>query len=369
MTITGGLCSRAMHGFLRHNPPDTLLFAATVALGVLIASILMRRYVLKRLAVLAAKSATIVDDVVVHFFESIRGWGWAVIAVACACSALTLSVTQSRVVHQSLVVLFALQLGLTLQSVISFTVEKRRGELGRPGAETTLAAVNAIGRVLVWCAVLLLALSNLGVQISTLAATLGVGGLAAAFAVQNVLGDVFASLSIYFDRPFDIGDSIQVDQLVGVVESISWRSTRLRSITGEQIVFGNSDLTRSRILNYRRLSERRVLLQFRLPLDTPVATLESIPSRMKEIVEAQKDVRFERAHLVEVGESALLVETVFWCTSNEYEKMLDRKQAVILGVRRVLDEHKVAFAIPRTMVERRDATDGITAHARSDASP
>lgn len=342
-----------MHGFLNRNAPDDIAFAAALALVVLVLSIVARRYLLGRLAKLATKSATIVDDLVVHFFESIGGWGWSAIAVASGLATLSLSVTQARVAHHTFVVVFALQLGVSLQAVIAFAVQKRREQEGRPGAATTLAAVNAIGRLVVWSAIVVLVLSNLGVQISALAATLGVGGLAAAFAVQNVLGDLFASLSIYLDRPFDIGDAIQVDQLSGVVESISWRSTRVRSVTGEQIVFGNNDLTRTRIQNFRRLSERRVLLTFRLPLDAPVATLESMPARMKEIVEAQKDVRFERTHLTEVGESALVFETVFWCTTSEHEKMLDRRQAVILGLRRALDADRLHFAIPRTIVEQR----------------
>lgn len=342
-----------MQGFLHRNAPDGLLLAAVLALVVLCVSIAVRRYLLGRLAALAAKNATVIDDLIVNFFESIRGWGWGAIAIAGGLATLNLSLREARVVHHVFVVVFAIQLGLSLQTVIATAVEKRRQSEGRPGAATTLAAVNAIGRLLVWCAVILLGLSNLGVQVSALAATLGVGGLAAAFAVQNVLGDLFASLSIYLDRPFDIGDAIQVDQLSGVVEGISWRSTRLRSVSGEQIVFGNSDLTRARIQNFRRMSERRVLLTFRLPLDTPMTTLETMPTRVKAIVEAQKDVRFERAHLVDVGETALQFDTVFWCTTTEYEKMLDRKQAVILGVRRLLDEHGVAFAIPRTMIERR----------------
>jgi small-conductance mechanosensitive channel len=342
-----------MHGFLARNRPDDLLLAAVVALVVLGASIALRRYVLARLAALAAKTETIVDDLVVHFFQSIRGWGWSAIAIVSGLSVLRLSSTQERALHQSFVVIFALQLGLSLQSVIGVAVDKQREREGRPGAATTLAAVNAVGRLLVWSAVVLLGLSNLGVQVSALAATLGVGGLAAAFAVQNVLGDLFASLSIYLDRPFDIGDAIQVDSLSGVVESISWRSTRVRSVSGEQIVFGNSDLTRARIQNYRRLSERRVLLQFRLPLDAPIGMLEAMGSKVREVVEAQKDVRFERAHLTDVGEHAFVLETVFWCTTSDYEKMLDRKQAVILGVRRALDAENVAFAVPRTMVERR----------------
>jgi small-conductance mechanosensitive channel len=344
-----------MHGFLNRNSPDEIATAALLALVVLVLSIAARRYLLGRLAKLAAKSATIVDDLIVHFFESIRGWGWSAIAVASGLATLQLSTTQARVVHHVFVVVFALQLGLSLQAVIAFAVQKRREDEGRPGAATTLAAVNAIGRLVVWSAVIVLGLSNLGVQISALAATLGVGGLAAAFAVQNVLGDLFASLSIYLDRPFDIGDAIQVDQLSGVVESISWRSTRVRSVAGEQIVFGNNDLTRTRIQNFRRLKERRVMLAFRLPLDAPLATLETMPQRVKEVVLAQKDVRFERAHLTEVGESALVFETVFWSTTSDYEQMLERRQAVILGVRRVLDAQGVAFAVPRTMVERRGA--------------
>ncbi len=341
-----------MHGFLARNSPDELLQASAVALLVLVVSIALRRYVLARLAALAAKSETVLDDLAVLFFQSIRGWGWGALALVAGVSQLTLPSGQSSLLHDVFVVVFAIQLGLSLQTVIAAAVAKRREREGRPGAATTLAAVDAISRLFVWSAILLAALSNLGVQVSALAATLGVGGLAAAFAVQNVLGDVFASLSIYLDRPFDIGDAIQIDTLSGVIESISWRSTRMRSTSGEQIVFGNSDIARARIQNFRRLSERRVLLTLRLPLDMPVEKLESMPTRIKTIIETQKDVRFERAHIVDVGESAFQLETVFWCTTSEYETMLDRKQAVIIGLRRVLDEHGVPFAVPRTMIER-----------------
>lgn len=341
---------RGLHG---PNDPDAILVAGLVALAVLLGSIAFRRYALRRLAALAAKTTTVVDDLAVHFLESIRGWGWGAIAIASGVAMLDLSRTEERVVHHTLAVVFALQLGLSLQSVIALAVEKRRVREGRPGAATTLAAVDAVGRLVVWSGVTLALLSNLGVQVSALAATLGVGGLAAAFAVQNVLGDLFASLSIYLDRPFDIGDAIQVGDLSGVVESISWRSTRLRSASGEQLVFGNGDLSRSRIQNFRRMSERRVLLTFRLPLDTPMDVLETLPGRVKEIALAQKDVRFDRAHVVDVSETALVLETVFWCTTTEYEKMLDRKQAVILGVRRVLDEASVRLAVPRAVLEHR----------------
>lgn len=340
-----------MHRFLARNSPDDLLFAALLALGVLALSILTRRYVLARLEALAAKNATVVDDLIVHFVKSIRGWGWSAIAVASGLSALDFTAAQDRIVHDGLVVAFAAQGGICLQSVITFAVQKRREREERPGAATTLAAVNAIGNLLVWSAVLLAGLSNLGVEISALAATLGVGGLAAAFAVQNLLGDLFASLSIYLDRPFDIGDAIQIDQLVGTVESISWRSTRVRSVSGEQIVFGNGDLTRTRIQNFRRLDERRVLIRFRLPLDAPMAVLESMPARAKALVEKEAGTRFERAHLTDVGEHAFVFELVFWSTTPDFQAMLDRKQSVILGLRRELDTQSISFAVPRMTLD------------------
>ncbi|MFO0682995.1 MAG: mechanosensitive ion channel family protein [Sandaracinus sp.] len=345
-----------MHGFLNRNAPDDLVAAALVALAVLLGSAALRRYALKGLAALAAKTPTIIDDLVVHFFESIRGWGWVAIALLSGVLLLDWTPTQERALHHAFVVAFAVQLGLSLQAVLMLGVERTRQREGRPGTATTAAAVGAVGRLLVWSAIVLVGLSNLGVEVSALAATLGVGGLAAAFAVQNVLGDLFAALSIYFDRPFDIGDSIQVDTFGGLVEEISWRSTRVRSTSGEQIVFANSDLTRARILNFRRLNERRVLLTFRLPLDTKVEKLEAMPGRVRGLVEGLKDVRFERAHLVDVSDGGYQLDLVFWCTSPEYERMLDRKQSVILGVRRILDEQGLTHAIPRTLVERGAAT-------------
>jgi small-conductance mechanosensitive channel len=343
-----------MHRFFSRLDSDELLAASLAALIVLVLSMVLRRFVLARLAALAAKTTTGLDDLAVRFLESIRGWGWVALALAAGARMLTLSSAYTRLVHHSLVLVLSLQLGIALQAVIELAVEQNRKREGRPSAATTVAAVGAMSRLVVWSLVVVLALSNLGVEVATLAATLGVGGLAAAFAVQNILGDLFASLSIYLDRPFDLGDAIQVDELSGVVESISWRSTRIRSASGEQLVFSNGELNRARIRNYRRLSERRILLTFRLPLDTDVALLEALPGKVRALVGEQKEARFERAHITDVGESALTFELVLWSTSDAYERMLDLKQAIIVGVRRILDEANVPLAVPaRVHIERR----------------
>jgi small-conductance mechanosensitive channel len=346
-----------------HSLPDDLAFAAILALGVLGASIAFRRYALGHLERLAEKTSTVLDDLFVAFLKSIRGWGWAAIALASGVSTLEMSHTQGRIVHDAFVVLFAAQLGLSFQDVIAVAVEKNREREARPGAATTLSAMSGVGKLIAWAAVAVLGLSNLGVEVSALVAGLGVGGLAAAFAVQNVLGDLFAALSIYLDRPFDIGDSIQVDELAGVVDAISWRSTRLRSQNGEQIVFANGDLARARVLNYRRMSERRVVVSFRIPLDTSARVLEALSGRVQKVVEEQKDVRFERATLNEVGEDAFVFDLVFWSQGAEQRKMFERKHAVIVALHRMLEAEGARFAVPRSEITRRALS------ARDDASP
>ena len=167
-----------------------------------------------------------------------------------------------------------------------------------------------VGRIVLWSVVLLMILDNLGVNITALVASLGIGGIAVALAVQNILGDIFASLSIALDRPFAIGDFIVVGDVLGTVEYIGLKTTRIRSLSGEQIVFSNADLLKSRIRNYKRMTERRVVFGFGVVYQTPHDKLERIPAMVREVIEAQPKTRFDRAHFKEYGDSALAFEAV-----------------------------------------------------------
>ncbi len=180
--------------------------------------------------------------------------------------------------------------------------------------------------------VVLLLLDNLGYQITTLIAGLGIGGIAIAFAVQNILVDVFASFSIMIDKPFMVGDFIIVGDLLGTVEYIGIKTTRVRSLSGEQLVFSNNDLLKSRIRNYKRMFERRVVFTFRVPYNTAYDKVQTIPKMVKEIIESVEKTRFDRAHFKEYGEHSLVYEVVYYVLVPEYNIYMDIQQDINLNL-------------------------------------
>jgi small-conductance mechanosensitive channel len=209
-----------------------------------------------------------------------------------------------------------------------------------------------VGKVILWAVAVLLALDNLpGIQVDTLIASLGVGGVAVALAVQNVLGDLFASLSIVLDEPFVIGDSISVGEYVGTVEHIGLKSTRVRSLTGEQLVFSNADLLDSRIRNYGRMDERRASFSLGVANETPYAKLVEIPAIVQEIVEAQPYARFGRAHLKEFGDFALNHEIVYYLLTSDYTVFMDTQQAINLEILRRFAEEEIELPYPTQTVQ------------------
>lgn len=210
----------------------------------------------------------------------------------------------------------------------------------------SLSIIGFIVNVVIWALVVMLTLENLGVDITALVAGLGIGGIAVALAVQNVLGDLFASLSITLDRPFVVGDFLIVGDFMGSVEYIGIKSTRLRSLSGEQIIMANSDLLSSRVRNYGRMSERRVVFTTNVTYETPIELVEKVPGLIREIVEAQKDARFDRSHFQKHGSASLDFETVYYVLSADYNKYMDIQQAINLRLHRKFTELNIEFAYP-----------------------
>ena len=183
-----------------------------------------------------------------------------------------------------------------------------------------------------WSLVVLLALENLGFNITTLLAGLGIGGIAMALAAQGILGDIFASMTIALDRPFAIGDFITIDNVMGTVEHIGLKTTRLRSISGEQIIIANTDLLKSRVRNFKRLTERRVEFTIGVSYDMPAAKLALIPAIMRDAIEGQPQTRFDRAHFKQYGENALVFEAAFYFRDPDYNRYMDVQQAINLAI-------------------------------------
>jgi small-conductance mechanosensitive channel len=213
-------------------------------------------------------------------------------------------------------------------------------------AATTMSVLGFIGRVALWVLLTLVALSNLGFDITALVAGLGVGGIAVALAAQNILGDLFASLSIVFDKPFVIGDFIIVDDVLGTVERIGMKTTHLRSLSGELIVFSNADLLKARIRNYKRMYERRVVFSLGVTYQTPADKLARIPDIVREIITAQSKTRFDRAHFKSYGDFALLFEAVYYVLDSDYNAYMDVHQAINLEIFRRFAQEGVEFAYP-----------------------
>ncbi len=226
-----------------------------------------------------------------------------------------------------------------------------RNDLLKRKADTqsSLAAISLLGTALkglLVIAAILVALSNLGVDVGALVAGLGVGGIAVALAAQNVLGDLLASLSIVLDKPFVVGDFIVVGSDNGTVETIGVKTTRVRSLSGEELIFSNKDLLESRVRNFKRMSDRRVVLTFGVTYSTPREKLNEIPNWIQEIVTRDSKLRFDRVHLSSLGESAINYELVFIVLDPDYNAYMNIQQRILLEVIGKFEEEEVEFAFP-----------------------
>ena len=244
----------------------------------------------------------------------------------------------------------ALLLQVTLWAQRAFNVWLRgyeqRARSGDGGDATIVGLISFVGRTAIWAIALLMILDNLGFNITTLVASLGIGGIAIALAVQNVLADLFASLSIGLDKPFVVGDFIIVDSLMGTVEHVGLKTTRLRSLSGEQLIFSNTDLLKSRIRNYKRMYERRIVFTFGVLYSTPRETLAQLGAEVRTIIEAQPQTRFDRAHFFRFGDFSLDFEVVYYVLDPAYNLYMDIQQAINLAMIDRFAELGAEFAFP-----------------------
>lgn len=236
-------------------------------------------------------------------------------------------------------------------------VRVRRGRED-PSRVSSFGILSLAAQVAVWSLALLVALQNLGFEITALIAGLGIGGVAIAFALQNILGDIFCSVAIVLDKPFAVGDFIIVGDQLGVVENIGIKTTRVRSLWGEQIVFSNADLTSSRIRNYKRMKERRITFGLGVVYETPVEKLEHIPAIIRESIESISLTRFDRAHFKQYGNFSLDFEAVYYVLSPDYNTYMDIQQNINLAIFRRFKEQGIHFAYPTQEIIIRPTGEG-----------
>ncbi len=347
------------------NPLRAWIAALVLGAAVWVALRGLVHVLVRRLTSLAARTKTSWDDIIAAILRATRPWFLTAVAALVVVLVLSLPADWELTVRRIAAVSFILQGGVWVSAGLTAWLAGYRAARIKDdaAAATTVVAVGFIGKVVLWSLVLLLALQNLGINVTALVAGLGVGGIAVALAAQNFLGDLFASISIVLDKPFVIGDLIVLDSFAGTVENVGLKTTRLRSVTGEQVVLANSDLLGSRLRNFGRLRERRILFPLGVTYGTSQENLERIPSIVREAVQSVEHARFDRAHFKSFGASSLDFEIVYYVDIPDYAAYMDAQQAINLHIFRRFQEEGIEFAYPTQTLYVARAEEGVRTSA------
>ncbi len=338
--------------FLENEFLGASVYAWLVALalwaGTAAVLILLNRFVAWKVGRIAERTSNQIDDYVAALLKETRVYFLIVASLYFTSLILELPGALDRWISTIAFLVFMVQIVIWGTRLAAFWTERYREEklATDAGAVTTVVAIGWLIRVALWAFVFLLILDYFGKDITALVAGLGIGGIAIALAVQNILGDLFASLSIVLDRPFVVGDFVAVNDFLGTVEHVGLKTTRIRSISGEQIIFSNGDLLQSRIRNYKRMFERRIVFTLGVTYQTPHEKIAAIPAMLREIVERQDQVRFDRAHFKGFGDFALNFEVVYYVLTPEYLVYMDIQQAINLAVHERFSSEGIDFAFP-----------------------
>jgi small-conductance mechanosensitive channel len=341
----------AVQALLFGIPPTEWLIASIVGVVVWAALWILRNLIASRFQKYSnAKNPTLIR-LIGYLISNTTQILFFAVALDAAQESLTLPDKVQRIVSNTVMILVLIQIGLWAGRSVRFYLEMKERERGADRVFSgSLDIISFVARMLIWSLLILLGLDNLGVNITALLAGLGVGGVAVALALQNVLGDLFASLSIALDKPFVIGDNLVIDTFIGKVEHIGIKTTRLRSEGGEQIILSNADILKSRVRNFGRLSQQRILAAIRVRFDTPTEKLKALPQLLENVVREHPQAHFERCHLKTLGESAFQFELSYFVQQPAANPILDLQQAVNF---RIIDELRrlgVEFAYPAQLV-------------------
>ncbi len=353
-----------MWDFLRNPFADNAAQDWLIAAIVVVVMIVLLRTVmgigLRRLRAIAKKTETDVDDLATELLEKTKFLFVALVALYVGARSLNLPPEVDDLLSTILVLGFLIQGASWANGFVNFMLESwaRQKFEADPTISTALGSVGFLIRFAVWATFIMLALDNLGIDVGPLVASLGIGGLALALALQGVLGDLFASLTIIFDKPFAVGDYIQVGDLAGTVQHVGLKSTRIRAATGEQLVFANADLLGSRIRNFQSRQERRCAFTLGVTYDTSSEKLGRIPDLIRKIIESRENTRFDRSFFLAFGDSALNFETVYYMLVPDFQTYGETHHAINLEIFRTFAEEGIEFAYPTQTVYLEGVTPG-----------
>lgn len=334
--------------YLNNFTSPVWLTATILSLVFYIVFFSLQKILIKQGGKRAAKTNTQLDDLAVELLTHIKKYFLLALSIYLGCIWIKVSAHTRNIFDKAIIIIGLIQVAQLAGIIINFWITKHLKSKSEQNLEmaSTVGLISIVVKAITYSIILLLALNNLGVDVTALIAGLGVGGIAIALAMQNILTDLFSSLTIVLDKPFIVGDFIIVNDLMGTVENIGLKTTRVRSISGEQLIFGNGDLLQSRIKNYKRMSERRVVQNLTVTYQTLDTLLDEIPVFVKQIVEKRDKVRFDRCHFLRFQDSSLEFELVYWVLGPEFNDYADRAHAINVEIFRKFAEMKIDFAYP-----------------------
>ncbi len=326
------------------------LYQYTLALGLFLAIFLGLHLLLlvlrNRLRVFARKTKTQADDALLRILDKKHPLEYMGIALYIALQTLTLDPLLSKVIFIGFLALMTYIVIDAISALLTSFLQRITADENRQAAAPILLNLTVIGKALLWLFGIFIVLSNAGIDITSLIAGLGIGGIAVALALQNILSDLFSSFAIHFDKPFLVGDLIVVGDKTGVVEKIGIKTTRIRAVQGEEIVFANKQLTEAQIQNFKKMRERRVVFSIGVTYETPYQLLQEIPALLRSIIERQQTVRFDRAHFARFDSSALTFEVVYYVLSDNYKVYMDIQQQINFAILQAFTERNISLAYP-----------------------
>lgn len=332
--------------FLGNRISDYLIAATALLIGLFVINVVMR-YFIKRIKKISEKTTATLDDFLVNVLEKLAIPFLYLLAIYISIKSLSFHPYFERGANyfELAVVMYFLA-----RFVIMLVGYGFKTYLAKSGYDTSLErslqGITVVIKILVWGGAVIFFLDNLGFKISAVIAGLGIGGVAVALAAQTILKDLFSYFSIIFDHPFKIGDFIIIGDYMGTIEHIGIKTTRIRSLGGEILVFSNSDLTDSRLRNYRLMEKRRVVFKLGVTYETPTEKLKGIPKIIENIIKNVKDAMFDRAHFFSYGDFSLIFEIVYYVAGADYNKYMDIQQEINFAVREEFEKRGIGFAYP-----------------------
>lgn len=332
------------------NEVRRFLLAAGIGVAFVLVFWLFKVWMLGYIERLAKKTHTDFDDLLLQLVRELRPWFYYAIALYLFLKTLALPGWLDSGTDSVLIAVIVVQAILSSMSVLNYILSKVNGEKREALTESAVRQIRTLGKIALWSFGLLLILSNFGINVTSLIAGLGIGGIAIAFALQNILEDLFSAFAIYFDKPFVVGDFITVGDKTGVVEKIGIKTTRIRALQGEEIVISNKRLTGSEIQNFKRLQERRISFNIGLVYETDAKRLREVPGIVEDVIKGVENVRFDRATFKQFGDSALIFEIVYYVLSQDFDVYMDAQQDINFGLHEVFSKRGLDMAFPTTTV-------------------